>query len=84
MAYKVISIHDIAQEFQESVENIEAELVNLIKQGKIPYKIDGFNKTIHKQVKNQKLASLKQVEIAGEHYLNDTETDLLRALLAKD
>ena len=48
MAYKVISIHDIAQEFQESVENIEAELVNLIKQGKIPYKIDGFNKTIHK------------------------------------
>lgn len=46
MAYKVISIHDIAKEFEESVENIEAELVYLIRSGKIPYKIDGLNKTL--------------------------------------
>ena len=51
-AYKVISIAEIAHEFHDTVESIEKDLVQLIQQGKIIYKIDSFNKTLHKKVKD--------------------------------
>ena len=50
-AYKVISIAEISKEFHVSVDEIEADLVELIQSGKIVYKIDSFNKTLHKKVK---------------------------------
>lgn len=49
MAYKVIDIKEIANDFQETVEVIENDLIQLIKWGKLNYKIDSFNKTLHKR-----------------------------------
>ena len=84
MAYKVIDIKEIAKDFQETVECIEGDLVQLIKWGKLNYKIDSFKKILHRRMPNQKMNMLKQVRSKGEHYIANSETYLLRARIMKD
>jgi|TARA_B110000305_G_C19371210_1_gene604576 DNA-binding TFAR19-related protein (PDSD5 family) len=57
-AYKVISISEIASEFNESMSQIEMDLVYLIKTGRISFKIDAIKKILHAKVANQKLNTL--------------------------
>jgi hypothetical protein len=84
MAYKVIDIKEIAKDFQETVDCIEGDLIQLIKWGKLNYKIDSFNKILHRRMVNQKISMLKQVRSKGEHYISNTETYLLRVRILKD
>lgn len=81
MAYQVIDIKEIAQDFQEPIKLIEADLVALIRNGKLPYKIDQHNKTLHRKMPNPKLNMLKNVMNKGEHYIANSEMYLLRVRL---
>ena len=75
---------EIAKDFQSPVSAVEADFAELIRGGKIPYKIDQFTQLLHRKVYNQKQATLRQTQASGEHYLNDTRTFLLRTNMAKD
>ena len=52
---------EIASEFNETMDQIELDLVYLIKTGKISFKIDAIKKILHAKVPNQKLNTLQQV-----------------------
>lgn len=58
-AYKVISLRDVADEFGESVDVIQQDVVNLIFAGKLDAKIDASNGMLHKRVEDPKLAMLQ-------------------------
>ena len=51
-AYKVISMNEIAEEFQMSVQQTEYDLCKLISTGKIHFKINTKDKTLHRKVVN--------------------------------
>lgn len=41
-AYKVISMKEIAKDFQSPINTVETDLAELIRPGKLPYKMDQF------------------------------------------
>ena len=53
-AYKVINMNEIAKDFQSPVATVENDLAELIRGGKLPYKIDQFTQLLHRKVDNQK------------------------------
>jgi COP9 signalosome complex subunit 1 len=52
VAYKVLTLKAIAQEFNQSVETIESDLVELISTGQLDYRINDIEQTVHKKVVN--------------------------------
>ena len=79
-----MTIKEIASEFQQTTTQIEADMIELITQGKLPYKIDDKTQTVIKKQANQKLQTLQNTLYAGEHYINDTQNFLLRAQVMND
>lgn len=65
-AYKVIALKDVADEFGESVDMLQQDVVNLIFAGKLNYKIDATKGMLHKRVEDPKLAMLKQINSRGD------------------
>ena len=59
-------------------------MVDLIADGKLSYRLNDLTQTLHKKVTNQKISTLKSTVAAGEHYIQDTETLILRTQMMKD
>ena len=76
--YKVIDLREIAKAFDESVEQIEAEVAQLIVQKKIQAKIDSNNKLLYSRKDNETLNSYKQTVALGRLFIQETENALLR------
>lgn len=51
-AFKVISLQEVATEFSKSMDQIESDLVHLISNGALEYKINCSTKTVHKKNTN--------------------------------
>lgn len=80
----MISMKEISEDFSMSIPEVEADLFELIKDGRLSYRIDQFTQLLHKKVPDQKQKTLKHAQASGEHYLNDTRTFLLRINMIKN
>jgi len=72
---------EIADEFRMTVEQTEHDLCKLITTGKINFKINSRDQTIHRKVVNQKTKTLRMIEAKTEQYLHDTQTMLFKVKL---
>lgn len=70
----MISLKDVADEFGESVDVIQQDVVGLNFAGKLNYKIDASRGMLHKCVEDPKLAMLNQINEIGTQFAESMET----------
>eukprot|EP00347_Sterkiella_histriomuscorum_P005470 403356493 len=76
--YKVIDMNEIAKAFDLSIEQIEAEIAELIVSKKIQAKIDSHSKLLYSRKDNETLNSYKEAVNFGRVFIQETENALLR------
>ncbi|CDW76767.1 cop9 signalosome complex subunit 1 [Stylonychia lemnae] len=76
--YKVIDMREIAKAFDLSIEQIEAEIADLIVSKKIQAKIDSHSKLLYSRKDNDTLNSYKEAVALGRMFIRETEQAILR------
>ena len=76
--YNNISMNDICDVYQLSMDQLELILVRLIQSHKLSARIDSIHHVIYKYTSNQRVDTYNAVLSSGTRYINDVSEMLLR------
>jgi COP9 signalosome complex subunit 1 len=81
--YVTVDLARMAAVFKTEIENLEEELVELIENNTIQFRIDTQNRSLHRKTKNVRRSAVAEALAVGQTAFDEAEAMLLRMNLIK-